>query len=133
MGAFLTHCGWNSVLEGLSAGVVMLTWPISGDQFTNANLLVDQLGVSIRVSVSGGSDNVPNSAKLGRLLAKSVDENETLPEKDRAMRLRDAALSAVTGNFKRDLDEFVKRLHNKLNDFNSLEHSHAREVDRSTK
>uniref|UniRef100_A0A2N9G6K7 Glycosyltransferase n=1 Tax=Fagus sylvatica TaxID=28930 RepID=A0A2N9G6K7_FAGSY len=118
VGAFLTHCGWNSVLEGLSAGVVMLTWPISGDQFTNANLLVDQLGVSIRVSVSGGSDNVPNSAKLGRLLAKSVDENETLPEKDRAMRLRDAALSAVTGNFKRDLDEFVKRLHNRLNDFN---------------
>ncbi|GMY15455.1 UDP-glycosyltransferase 89B2 [Fagus crenata] len=117
VGTFLTHCGWNSVLEGLSAGVVMLTWPINGDQFTNAKLLVDQLGVSIRVGVGGGSDNVPNSAELGRLLAKSVDENDTLPETDRAMRMRDAALSAVTGNSKRDLDEFVGRLHNKLNDF----------------
>ena len=94
--------------------------------------MVDHLGLSIRVGVDAGSDNVPNSAELGRLLAKSVDENETLPETDRAMKLRDAALSAVTGNSKRDLDEFVKRLHNKLNDFNSLEHSHAREVDRST-
>ncbi|KAK9278141.1 hypothetical protein L1049_027700 [Liquidambar formosana] len=107
VGAFVTHCGWNSVLEGLSAGVMMLTWPTGADQFTNASLLVDQLGVGVRVGE--GTQNVPNCDELTRLLAESV--GGTRPERERAMELSGAALSAVKGgSSERDLEELVKRL-----------------------
>lgn len=48
IGGFMTHCGWNSILEGLTLGVPLITWPMFAEQFHNNNLL-EQLGLSIRV------------------------------------------------------------------------------------
>lgn len=38
------HCGWNSILEGVVAGVPMLAWPMAADQFVNAALIMDHQG-----------------------------------------------------------------------------------------
>ncbi|KAI8019577.1 UDP-glycosyltransferase 89B2 [Camellia lanceoleosa] len=108
VGAFVSHCGWNSVLEGVAAGVLMLAWPLAADQFTDAKLLVDQLGVAVRVC-EGGPKNVPDLDELTRLLAESV--SGTRPERSRVEKLRDAAWNAVKGGSStRDLDELVKQL-----------------------
>ncbi|XP_059316110.1 solanidine UDP-glucose glucosyltransferase 1-like [Lycium ferocissimum] len=48
IGGFMTHCGWNSILEALTLGVPLITWPLFSEQFHNANLL-EQLGLAIRV------------------------------------------------------------------------------------
>ncbi|XP_050257502.1 UDP-glycosyltransferase 89B2-like [Quercus robur] len=107
VGAFLTHCGWNSVLEGITAGVVMLTWPMGSDQFTNARLLVDQLGVGIRVGEN--IENIPEPSKLAHLLVESV--SATRLERVRVKELSDAALGSIKGGSSdKDLDEFVERL-----------------------
>ena len=39
VGAFLTHSGWNSTLEGICAGVPMICWPFFFDQTVNSRFV----------------------------------------------------------------------------------------------
>ncbi|XP_054808598.1 scopoletin glucosyltransferase-like [Prosopis cineraria] len=49
-GGFLSHCGWNSTVEALGRGVPFLAWPIRGDQYHDAKLVVQHLKVGYKVS-----------------------------------------------------------------------------------
>ncbi|KAE9609571.1 putative UDP-glucuronosyl/UDP-glucosyltransferase, UDP-glycosyltransferase family [Lupinus albus] len=49
IGAFLTHCGWNSTMEAISAGVPMITWPVHSEQFYNEKLITQVRGIGIEV------------------------------------------------------------------------------------
>ncbi|KAH0673561.1 hypothetical protein KY284_024648 [Solanum tuberosum] len=50
IGGFLTHCGWNSVLESSWCKVPMLCFPIFTDQFTNRKLVVNEWKVGFDLS-----------------------------------------------------------------------------------
>ncbi|XP_022879072.1 UDP-glycosyltransferase 92A1-like isoform X1 [Olea europaea var. sylvestris] len=48
--AFLSHCGWNSVLESLTSGVPLISWPVGAEQFHNAKFLVEEVGVCVEMA-----------------------------------------------------------------------------------
>lgn len=52
---FVSHCGWNSVLEAVCSGVRILAWPMMAEQHLNAKFVVDELRAGIRVRASDGS------------------------------------------------------------------------------
>ncbi|CDP13142.1 unnamed protein product [Coffea canephora] len=50
VGAFLTHCGWNSTLESISAGVPLICWPFFGDQQTNCHYSCKKWGIGMEIN-----------------------------------------------------------------------------------
>ncbi|XP_059646802.1 UDP-glycosyltransferase 73C3-like [Cornus florida] len=54
IGGFLTHCGWNSTLEGICAGLPMITWPMFAEQFYNEKFITQVLKIGVRIGVESG-------------------------------------------------------------------------------
>ncbi|PKA65320.1 UDP-glycosyltransferase 73B5 [Apostasia shenzhenica] len=46
-GGFVSHCGWNSSLEAICAGLPIVTWPLNAEQFYNEKLLVEVLKIGV--------------------------------------------------------------------------------------
>ncbi|KAJ4886916.1 UDP-glycosyltransferase 89C1 [Raphanus sativus] len=108
VGSYLTHLGWGSALEGMVGGVVMLAWPMQADHFSNAEMLVDELGVAVRVGEN--KDSVPDSGKLARVLADSVKDD--FPVRARFMKLREKGMEAIKegGSSYNNLDDLVAEM-----------------------
>ncbi|CAN6169562.1 unnamed protein product [Urochloa humidicola] len=54
VGGFVSHCGWNSVMESLATGKPLLAWPMIAEQHLNARHVANILGVGVRVAVKAG-------------------------------------------------------------------------------
>lgn len=50
-GAFVSHCGWNSLLESLWLGVPVAAWPLYAEQQLNAYQWVKEAGLATEMRI----------------------------------------------------------------------------------
>ncbi|KAJ3706031.1 hypothetical protein LUZ61_009736 [Rhynchospora tenuis] len=71
VGAFITHCGWNSTLEALNCGVPMVVYPLMWDQFPNAKMVVEDWGVGL--SIRSGEEETIKAEGIASVVRKVMD------------------------------------------------------------
>ncbi|XP_018722687.2 UDP-glycosyltransferase 87A1 [Eucalyptus grandis] len=116
VGGFWTHCGWNSALEAIYAGVPMLTCPLLMDQVPNSKQVAEDWKIGLRVkkedgSGGGGGENLVTRQEIARLVKKLMDaeSGEGREMRKRARELREACRRAAArgGSSDRNLDAFI--------------------------
>ncbi|MCL7030530.1 hypothetical protein MKW94_021056 [Papaver nudicaule] len=102
VGGFVTHCGWNSILEGVSAGVPMITWPIFAEQFHNENFVTQVLKIGIPVGVEKWNSWIeaeevgPRKDKIANVVSLLMGDGEEAQNmRRRAKELSEKARKAV--------------------------------------
>ncbi|CAA3029844.1 7-deoxyloganetin glucosyltransferase-like [Olea europaea subsp. europaea] len=108
VGVFLTHCGWNSTLESISAGVPMICWPFFAEQQTNCRYLCTKWGVGLEVNYDVKRDDIEE-------LVRNVMKGEKGKEmKSRTMEWKRKAEEATEtgGSSYTNLDRLFKEVLN---------------------
>lgn len=74
VGGFVTHCGWNSSLEAVCAGVPMVAWPLYAEQRFNKILLVKEISVALPMTES--EDGFVSSDEIERRVKQIIGSKE---------------------------------------------------------
>ncbi|KAL6845604.1 hypothetical protein ACP4OV_025099 [Aristida adscensionis] len=109
-GAFVTHCGWNSTLEGVAAGVPLLCWPQYAEQRLNKVLIAEEMKAG--VVMEGYDEELVSAGEVEakvRLVMES-EEGERLRERLSAAREKAAEALGDGGSSRLAFDEFLNGL-----------------------
>ncbi|CAL5058215.1 unnamed protein product [Urochloa decumbens] len=113
VGAFLTHCGWNSTLESMCCGVPMMCWPFGADQQTNCRFACTEWRVGIEV----GGDDVSRE-EVERLVRDVMGGEKGVELRRRAAEWKEKAAAAASqpgGSSWVNLERLVKEVFHPCN------------------
>ncbi|KAL5562474.1 hypothetical protein UlMin_032221 [Ulmus minor] len=115
IGGFVTHCGWNSTLEGITAGVPMVTWPVAADQFYNEKLATQILKIGVGVGAKKCARIVGDSVKreaIVKALSRIMEGEEAEEMRSRARKLGEMARRAFEegGSSYSDINSLIEEL-----------------------
>ncbi|KAF8775594.1 hypothetical protein HU200_004370 [Digitaria exilis] len=88
---FVSHCGWNSTMEGVRNGVPFLCWPYYCDQFLDRSYITNVWRTGL--AVSPNAEGVVTKEEVRSKVEQVVGNAEI---KERAMLLKDAAWRCVS-------------------------------------
>ncbi|XVF46188.1 hypothetical protein PTKIN_Ptkin03bG0007200 [Pterospermum kingtungense] len=114
MGGFWTHCGWNSILEAVFAGVPMLTFPLFLDQDTNSRQIMEDWKNGWRVNTMVEAEKLVTKEDIAELVRRFMDgeSNEGKEIRKRAKELKDKCVVAISegGSSSANLDAFINSI-----------------------
>ncbi|OMO59202.1 UDP-glucuronosyl/UDP-glucosyltransferase [Corchorus olitorius] len=110
IGCFLTHCGFNFVLEALGLGVPMLAMPQWTDQGTKGKHVEDVWKIGIRVLPD--ESGFVRGEIIEQCLKELIQGEKGKVIKKNAINWRDLAIKAVDegGTSDKNMDKFVAKL-----------------------
>ncbi|KAI3868218.1 hypothetical protein MKX03_022901 [Papaver bracteatum] len=98
-GAFLSHCGWNSVLESLSQGVPIIGWPLYAEQPYNSKMLQEEMGVSVQLAI--GNEGELSSEDVKKAIDHVMDGSKGEEIRKKATLIAEKIRAAM----REDIDE----------------------------
>ncbi|MBA0761782.1 hypothetical protein Gotri_024376 [Gossypium trilobum] len=87
LGGFISHCGWNSILESFWFSVSIVTWPLYAEQQLNAFKMVKELGLAVetRLNYRKDSDEVVMIDEIEKAVGMVMDCGSEVRKKVKEM------------------------------------------------
>ncbi|KAL5811406.1 hypothetical protein ACOSQ4_027974 [Xanthoceras sorbifolium] len=87
IGGFVSHCGWNSVLESLWSSVLIVTWPLYAEQQLNAFRMAKELGLAVEMRLDSTTDggDLVMADEIGRAIRCVMDGDSDIRKKVKQM------------------------------------------------
>ncbi|KAG8055523.1 hypothetical protein GUJ93_ZPchr0001g30907 [Zizania palustris] len=92
-GAFVTHCGWNSTLEAVTAGVPMVCWPMYAEQRMNKVFVVEDM--KLGVAMDGYDDAMVKAAEVEAKVRLVMASEQGKEIRERAALAKETATQAI--------------------------------------
>ncbi|KAG8055521.1 hypothetical protein GUJ93_ZPchr0001g31971 [Zizania palustris] len=92
-GAFVTHCGWNSTLEAITAGLPMVCWPMYAEQRMNKVFVVEDM--KLGVAMDGYDDAMVKAAEVEAKVRLVMESEQGKEIRERAALAKQMATQAI--------------------------------------
>jgi hypothetical protein len=111
VGAFVTHCGWNSTLEAIMSGLPMICWPLYAEQALNKVFMVEEM--KIAVALEGYEQGMVKAGEVEDKLRMVMETEEGSKLRKMLVVAKKMALDAIGkgGSSELAFSDFLGDLH----------------------